>query len=121
MNIRSLLARRVGGLSGWTVFPRSSPRDCVSDTLPALPRSSVISGSTSRGPTCGVYRRNRGAVLAAARKHLPADIRYTVPAEGMSLWFEMPAGFDAGRMIMADGMDLGVLLIPGESFSTTGG
>ena len=70
---------------------------------------------------CGVYRRNRDAVLAAARKHLPADIRYTVPAEGMFLWFEMPAGFDAGRMMVADGMDLGVLLIPGESFSTTGG
>ena len=70
---------------------------------------------------CGVYRRNRDAVLAAARMHLPADIRYTVPAEGMFLWFEMPEGFDAGRMMTADGMELGVLLIPGESFSTTGG
>jgi 2-aminoadipate transaminase len=70
---------------------------------------------------CGLYRRNRDAVLAAARKHLPADIRYTVPAEGMFLWFEMPEGFDAGRMMQTDGMDLGILLIPGESFSTTGG
>jgi 2-aminoadipate transaminase len=70
---------------------------------------------------CGVYRRNRDAVLAAARKHLPADIRYTVPADGMFLWFEMPAGFDTGRMMETDGMELGVLLIPGESFSTTGG
>jgi 2-aminoadipate transaminase len=70
---------------------------------------------------CGIYRRNRDAVLAAARKHLPADIRYTIPAEGMFLWFEMSEGFDAGRMMAADGMELGVLLIPGESFSTTGG
>ena len=33
----------------------------------------------------------------AVRKHLPADVRYHgIPAEGMFLWFEMPAGFDAG-------------------------
>ncbi len=35
---------------------------------------------------------------------IPADIRYTVPAEGMFLWFEIPGGFDAGRMMQADGM-----------------
>jgi DNA-binding transcriptional MocR family regulator len=69
---------------------------------------------------CGVYRRNRDAVLAAARKHLPADIRYAVPAAGMFLWFELPKGFDSGRMMRADGMELAILLIPGESFSTTG-
>jgi 2-aminoadipate transaminase len=70
---------------------------------------------------CGVYRRNRDAILAAARKHLPVDIRYTVPAEGMFLWFEMPEGFDAGRMMENDCVELEILLIPGESFSTTGG
>lgn len=70
---------------------------------------------------CGVYRRNRDAVLAAARKYLPADIRYNIPAAGMFVWFEMPAGFDASRMVETDGMELGILLIPGSGFSTTGG
>ena len=70
---------------------------------------------------CGIYRRNRDAVLAAARKYLLADIRYNIPLAGMFIWFEMPAGFDAERMVETDGMELGILLIPGSGFSTTGG
>jgi 2-aminoadipate transaminase len=70
---------------------------------------------------CGIYRRNRDAVLAAARKYLPADIRYNIPLAGMFIWFEMPAGFDAERMVETDGMELGILLIPGSGFSTTDG
>ena len=70
---------------------------------------------------CGIYRRNRDAVLAAARKYLPADIRDNVPLAGMFLWFEMPEGFDAERMVETDGMELGVLLVLGSGFSTTGG
>ena len=70
---------------------------------------------------CGIYQRNRDAVLAAARKHLPGDVRYNVPLAGMFLWFEMPEGFDAERMVETDGMELGILLIPGSDFSTTGG
>jgi 2-aminoadipate transaminase len=70
---------------------------------------------------CAIYRRNRDAVLAAARKYLPADIRYNIPLAGMFIWFEMPAGFDAERMVETDGMELGILLIPGSGFSTTGG
>lgn len=70
---------------------------------------------------CAIYRRNRDAVLAAARRHLAADIRYAIPAEGMFIWFEMPKGFDAGRMMEIDGMELGVLLIPGSAFSAGNG
>jgi 2-aminoadipate transaminase len=69
----------------------------------------------------GLYRRNRDAVLAAARKYLPADIRYNAPLAGMFIWFEMPAGFDAERMVETDGMELGVLMVPGSGFSVTGG
>jgi DNA-binding transcriptional MocR family regulator len=69
---------------------------------------------------CNIYRRNRDAIIEAARKHLPADIRYTIPTTGMFIWFEMPESFDAGRMVERDGMELGVLLIPGSSFSTAG-
>ena len=70
---------------------------------------------------CVIYRKNRDAVLAAARKYLPSDIRYNVPPAGMFIWFEMPTGFDAERMVETDGMELGILLVPGIGFSTTGG
>jgi DNA-binding transcriptional MocR family regulator len=70
---------------------------------------------------CKIYRRNRDAVLAAAERLLPPDIRYNVPSVGMFLWFEMPERFDAGRMMEMDGLDLGILLIPGSAFSATGG
>lgn len=33
----------------------------------------------------------------------------------------MPAGFDAERMVETDGMELGILVNPGNGFSTTGG
>jgi DNA-binding transcriptional MocR family regulator len=70
---------------------------------------------------CKLYRRNRDAVLAAAKRRLPADIRYNVPSAGMFLWFEMPQGFDADRMMEKDCLDLGIILLPGSAFSTTGG
>jgi DNA-binding transcriptional MocR family regulator len=70
---------------------------------------------------CGLYRRNRDAVLTAARKHLPADIRYNVPLAGLFIWFEMPEGFDAERMVETDGMELGILMVPGFGFSMIGG
>ena len=70
---------------------------------------------------CKIYRRNRDAVLAAANRRLPADIRYNVPSVGMFLWFEMPELFDADRMMEMDGLDLGIILLPGSAFSTTCG
>ncbi|MFW5741502.1 MAG: aminotransferase class I/II-fold pyridoxal phosphate-dependent enzyme, partial [Myxococcota bacterium] len=71
--------------------------------------------------SCQVYRRNRDAMIEGARKHLPADVRFDVPTEGMFLWFRLPEGFDAARMVDTDGTDLGVLLVPGSAFSTCGG
>ena len=70
---------------------------------------------------CAIYRRNRDAVLAAARKYLPPDVRYNIPLAGMFVWFEMPVGFDAERMVDLDGRELGIILIPGSAFSATGG
>ena len=71
--------------------------------------------------SCALYRRNRDAMVAAARAVLPHDVRFNVPQEGMFLWFELPRGFDAQRMVDTDGMDLGVLLVPGPAFSTMDG
>jgi 2-aminoadipate transaminase len=70
---------------------------------------------------CRFYRANRNAMVEAAKKHLPAEVRYNIPNEGMFLWFELPAGFDTDRMVEMDGIALGVLLVPGFGFSTTGG
>jgi hypothetical protein len=39
----------------------------------------------------------------------------------MFLWIELPAGFDAARMVDSDALELGLLLVPGSAFSTTGG
>lgn len=70
---------------------------------------------------CVVYRENRDAMVEAARKYLPAGVRFNVPNEGMFVWFVLPEGFDAQRMVETDGTELGVLLVPGPAFSTTGG
>ena len=124
------------GLSAWTVSPRSSRRDCGSDMPRVRPKSSAISSSTSRDEppyqrdgsdapgrlfgnhsyeefralireNCKLYRRNRDAILSRSPQ-APAG-RYSIqcPRRGMFLWFEMPEGFDAERMMEKDGMDAG--------------
>ncbi len=70
---------------------------------------------------CALYRGNRDAMIEGAKAHLPESVRYNVPREGMFLWFVLPEGFDAQRMVDTDGTDLGVLLVPGAAFSTAGG
>jgi DNA-binding transcriptional MocR family regulator len=66
---------------------------------------------------CMLYRTNRDAMVEAARQYLPPDVTYTVPRHGMFMWFELPAGFDADRMIQNDAKDLAVLLVPGSAFA----
>lgn len=68
-----------------------------------------------------VYRDRRDAMVAAARRRLPQEIKFNVPSEGLFIWFELPAGYDALRMMELDGVDLGVLLVPGGAFSTRDG
>lgn len=69
---------------------------------------------------CQLYRRNRDALIEAAREHLPAAVRFNVPTEGMFVWFVLPDGCDARRM-MDDARAELVLAVPGGAFSTTGG
>jgi len=70
---------------------------------------------------CRVYRDNRDAMVRSARRYLPGDVRFVVPTEGMFVWFELPGGYDAERMVERDGVDVGVLLVPGPAFSSDGG
>ena len=71
--------------------------------------------------SCQVYRRNRDAMVDAARKFLPAQVSFDIPTEGMFIWFRLPHGYVAERMVERDGLDLGVLLVPGSAFSSCGG
>lgn len=70
---------------------------------------------------CGFYRKNRDAMIEAAREYLPSEVSYNVPAEGMFVWFVLPDGCDAKRMVDEQCEKLKVLLVPGSAFSTQGG
>lgn len=70
---------------------------------------------------CALYTENRDAMIEAAREFLPSQVRYNVPNEGMFVWFVLPEGCDAGRMIDEQCEELKVLLVPGRAFSTAGG
>jgi DNA-binding transcriptional MocR family regulator len=70
---------------------------------------------------CEHYRTNRDLLCAALTAALGPRVRFHVPKEGMFLWLELPAEFDATRMVETDGLELGLLLVPGSAFSTTGG
>ncbi len=68
-----------------------------------------------------LYRRNRDAMIEASRQFLPDDVRWRTPAAGLFIWYTLPEGFDAARMIREDCAALSILLVPGSAFSTTGG
>jgi 2-aminoadipate transaminase len=70
---------------------------------------------------CRIYRNNRDAMLDAASRHLPPDVKYNIPRAGMFIWFELPASCDAKRMTDAHCERLKVLLVPGGAFSTQDG
>ncbi len=66
---------------------------------------------------CDFSRRNRNAMVEAARRFLPADVRFSVPGWGLFVWFVLPAGLQAARMIRLDAADVAVVLVPGEAFA----
>ncbi len=70
---------------------------------------------------CALYRKNRDAMIDAAQEFLPEGVSYNVPGEGMFVWFVLPEGCDAKRMIDEHCEELKVLLVPGSAFSTLGG
>jgi len=70
---------------------------------------------------CELYRRNRDAMVEAAREFLPADVRFNVPNEGLFVWFVLPDACDARRMVEEQCEKLKVILVPGGAFSTLGG
>ena len=70
---------------------------------------------------CELYRINRDAMVAAAKKYLLPEIKYNIPNAGMFIWFELPIECNARRMIDKQSEELKVLLVPGSSFSSQNG
>jgi DNA-binding transcriptional MocR family regulator len=70
---------------------------------------------------CSLYKTNRNAMVEAAQKYLPPQVRYNIPKEGMFIWFILPEKCDTRRMIDRYAADLKVLLVPGDAFSTQNG
>jgi 2-aminoadipate transaminase len=70
---------------------------------------------------CELYRDNRDAMVAAAKKYLPAEVKYNIPGSGMFIWFELPQQCNARRMIEQQSEELKVLLVPGNAFSSQNG
>jgi 2-aminoadipate transaminase len=60
-------------------------------------------------------------MIESSKKYLPEEVKYNIPGEGMFIWFELPEGCDAKRMLDSDSLELKVLLVPGQAFSTAGG
>ena len=70
---------------------------------------------------CQLYRKNRDAMVTAAKHYLPKEVTYNIPGEGMFIWFQMPEKCNAQQMIDRYCTDLKVLLVPGSAFSTENG
>jgi 2-aminoadipate transaminase len=62
-----------------------------------------------------VYRSRLAALEQALAKHMPEEVSWTRPEGGMSVWVTLPAGFDAGELLIHV-RERGVLFVPGRYF-----
>ncbi len=70
---------------------------------------------------CQLYRKNRDSMVTAVQQLLPKNVSYEIPGEGMFIWFQLPEVCNTKRMVDSYAEKLGVLLVPGEAFSISGG
>jgi len=62
-----------------------------------------------------LYRARLEAMEEALEKHMPEGTSWTHPDGGMSLWVTLPAGFDAGELLI-HARERGILFLPGRYF-----
>jgi 2-aminoadipate transaminase len=62
-----------------------------------------------------LYRSRLEAMEEALEKHMPEGTSWTHPDGGMSLWVTLPAGFDAGELLI-HARERGILFLPGRYF-----
>lgn len=61
------------------------------------------------------YRSRLAAMEEALEKHMPDGTTWTHPEGGMSLWVTLPAGIDAGELLI-HARERGILFLPGRYF-----
>jgi len=66
------------------------------------------------------YRAQRDAMAAALAAHMPAGVRWQVPAGGMFFWLTLPEGLDA-TALLPRAVAAGVAFVPGSTFFPQGG
>jgi DNA-binding transcriptional MocR family regulator len=112
---------------GWVVAPAN-----VIDRLRVVKQSTdlhtdqlaqaVMAEFTRRGLLLKQVERTRklcasrlAAVEEALVRHMPSDTRWTHPNGGMSIWLELPPGFDANELLVR-ARERGVVFAPGRYF-----
>ncbi len=88
-------------------------------TIPQLALSDFLSGNRFRRMTqaaAALYARRCQALRDAVLAHFPAGTKCTAPAGGLSLWVEMPRGYDS-LALFKRGLGLGISLLPGDIFT----
>lgn len=62
-----------------------------------------------------VYAKRLSVLEDALERHFPSGTFWTKPEGGLSVWVTLPAGLDAGEMLM-HARERGVLFVPGRYF-----
>lgn len=62
-----------------------------------------------------IYKSRLDATQEALEKYMPDDVAWSKPDGGMTVWVTLPAGFDAGELLI-HARERGILFIPGRHF-----
>jgi len=62
-----------------------------------------------------IYRSRLAAMEESLEKHMPDGTSWTHPEGGMTLWVTLPAGFDAGELLI-HARERGIMFLPGRYF-----
>jgi len=65
------------------------------------------------------YRLRRDVMAAAIREHFPAGTQFEVPANGMFIWVQVPAGYDAIELLPRAVDEAQVAYFPGQAFAAS--
>jgi 2-aminoadipate transaminase len=65
--------------------------------------------------TIALYRERRDHMLNCLRKYMPQGVKWTEPQGGLFLFVTLPAGLDAGRILMK-ALDHNVAFVDGATF-----
>lgn len=112
---------------GWCVGPESAIRrlrlikqaaDLHTDQLPqAVLAEFIRRGYLSRhlSKMAKVYERRLSAMEESLKKSMPEGVSWTRPDGGMTLWVTLPAGLDAGELLI-HARERKIIFIPGRYF-----